>query len=85
MGVFRGFVQEQVLDYHAFHGGEDRRHMQRVGIGLGDVLALDEQALKLPPTASWSMLGMQQARFVVELTFHKASKLSRVASSETCR
>ena len=41
MGVLGGFVQEKVLHHHAFHRAQGSGDMLRVGVGLGDVLALD--------------------------------------------
>ena len=43
MGVFGGFIQENVLHHDAFHGGQSGCHMLRIGIGLHDVFALAVQ------------------------------------------
>ena len=46
MGVLRRLVEEQVLHDHALHRPQAGRDVTRVGVGLGDVLALHVEALE---------------------------------------
>ena len=41
-----GLVDEEVLHDHALHGAKRSLHMQRVGVGLGNVFALHKDALE---------------------------------------
>ena len=46
MRITRGLVEEEILHDHAFHRLEAAGDVQRVGIGLGDVLALHIETLE---------------------------------------
>ena len=66
MGEFGGLVQEQVLHDDAFHRPQGGGHMMGVGVRLGDVLAVDEQALERAGHRLVEHVGNAQARLVVE-------------------
>ena len=66
MGVARGFVEEQVLDDDAFHRPQARGDVLGVGIGLGDVLALQVEALERAVDRLVHHVGDPQARRAAE-------------------
>ena len=67
MRVARGLVEEQVLDDHAFHRRKAARDVLRVGVGLGDVLALQIEALEGAVDRLVHHVGDAQARLAAEL------------------
>ena len=79
MRVARGLVEEQVLHDHAFHRLEARRDVLRVGIGLGDVLALHVEALERAVDRLVDHVGDAQARLVAERHAPQASRTSRAS------
>ena len=86
MRVLRRLVQEEVLHDDAFHRLEPRYDVLRVGVGLGDVLALDVDALERAVDSLVEHVGDAQARLVARADGPTdASNMSRVASSETWR
>ena len=86
MGEGRRLVEEQVLHDDAFHRLERGVDMLGVGIGLGDVLALDEEALEGAVDGGVEHVGDAQARLGVELRRSTPSRTdARTASSETWR
>ena len=85
MRVLRRLVQEEVLHDDAFHRLEPGGDVLRVGVGLGDVLALDVDALEGAVDRLVEHVGDAQARLVASGTPQSASKVSRTASSETWR
>src|SRR5258708_5565209 len=67
MRIARRLVEEEVLHDDAFHGPEASRNMLGVGIGLGDILALDVKALERPPDRLVHHIGNAQAWLVGNL------------------
>ncbi len=55
-------VEEQVLHHHELHRRQRGFHVHRVGVALGDVLALDEQALERAGDRRVEHVGDAQAR-----------------------
>ena len=66
MRVVGGLVQEQIVDHDAFHGRQAGGHMLGVGIRLQDVLALDDQGLKLAVHRRVEHIGDAQAGLVIQ-------------------
>ena len=66
MCVIRSLVEEQVVDDHAVHCGEARRHVVRVGIGLENVFALDVDCAEGAIQCGIEHVGDAQARFGIE-------------------
>ncbi len=66
MRVVGRFVQEQVVHHDAFHGRQAGGHVFRVGIGLGDVLALDVQAEEAALDRGIEHVGDAQPGFRVD-------------------
>ncbi len=85
VGVARGFVEEQILNDHAFHRLQTGGDVQRVGIGLRDILALDVEPLEVAVDRLIHHVGDAQPRSCVSGTPHSFSNISWVASSETWR
>ena len=67
MGEGGGLVQEQILHDDAVHGAQRLVHMLGVGIRLGDVLTLHEQALESAFHRLVEHVGDTEARLIVEL------------------
>ena len=65
MRVVRGLVEEQILHDDAFHRGEARRDVMCVGIGLQNVLTLDEQPLEMPVGRGVEHVRDAQSRLAV--------------------
>lgn len=55
------------MHHHAFHRLEAGRDMMRIGVGLEDVLALNEDALERAVGGSIQHIGDAQARLAVQL------------------
>ena len=85
MRVIRRLVEEEILDDHAFHRGEARRDMRRVGVGLENILALDVNAVERAFDGRVEHVRNAQARLLVERDAPQLFKIARAASSETCR
>ena len=66
MGVARGLVEEEILHDDAFHRAQARGDVLRVGVGLGDVLALQVEALERAVDRLVHHVGDAQARLVAE-------------------
>ena len=62
MGVFGGFVQEDVLHHDALHGRQGRCHVLGVGVGLHNVLALAVQTQEGTFHGRIKHIGNAQAR-----------------------
>ena len=62
MGVFGGFVQEDVLHHDAFHGGQSCCHMLRIGVGLHNVFALAVQTQEGTVHGRVKHIGNAQSR-----------------------
>ena len=63
MRVMRGFVEEKIMDDHAFHRRQSCRDMRGVGVGMEDVLALNIQRLEHAIDRRIEHVGDTQARF----------------------
>ena len=66
VGVLRGFVQEQVLQHHAFHVAEGCDDMLLVRVTLHRVLAHDEHAAEVPGQRGVEHVRQPQARLAVQ-------------------
>ncbi len=66
MGVIGRFVDKEVVDDDAVHGGEAGGDVARVGVGLQDVLALDVEATERAVERGVEHVGDPEARFAVE-------------------
>ncbi len=64
MGELRGLVEEEVLDHDQVHGGERLGDVLGVGIGLGDVLALDEHTPERAIDGRTEHVGDAEARLL---------------------
>ena len=79
MRVARRLVEEQVLHDDAFHRFQARRDVLGVGIGLGDVLALDIEALERALDRLVHHVGNAQARLALESGTPHSSRTSRAS------
>ena len=68
MGVGRGLVQEKILDDDQFHRLQTFGHMLGVGIGLGKIFALDENALECAFHRGIEHVGNAQSGFRIQVT-----------------
>ena len=62
MGQLGGLVDEQVLHHDQFHAAQRGHHVHRVGVALGDVFALYEDALEVAVDGVVEHVGDAQAR-----------------------
>src|SRR3546814_2293430 len=83
MRVIGGFVQEQVLHHHAFHRLQPRGDVMGVGIGLEDILALNEDALERAVGRGVQHVGDTKARRSEEHTSELQS-LMRISYAVFC-
>ena len=77
MGVARRLVQEEVLHHDAFHRAQARGDVPGVGIGLGDVLALNVEPLERALDRFIDHVGNAQARLLAERHAPHAARTSR--------
>jgi hypothetical protein len=66
LGELRGLVEEQVLHDDEFHVGERGLDVRRVGIGLGDVLALDVDRLEIAGARRVEHVGNTESGFGID-------------------
>ena len=84
MRELRRLVQEQVLYDDAFHRGQRRGDMLRIGIRLSDVFALDVQRLEFPVEGGFEHIGNAQTRLVAQRHAPGAlEQCARTVSSDT--
>ena len=77
MRVARGLVEEEILHDDAFHRPQARGDVLRVGVGLGDVFALDVEPLERAVDRLVDHVGNAQARLVAER--HAPQRLEHLA------
>ena len=77
MGVARRLVEEEILHDDAFHRPQARSDVRRVGVRLGDVLALHVEPLERAVDRLVDHVGDAQARLVAER--HAPHALERLA------
>ncbi len=66
MGVLGGFIQEQILHYHAFHRRQCCRDMLGIRIGLNDIFAFAIQPKETAIERGFKHVGNAQTRFWIE-------------------
>ena len=67
MRVARGLIEEQVLHDQQFQRFQRLLHVQGVGVGLGDVLALDEHRLEPAGDGGVEHVGDPHARYGLQM------------------